>query len=91
MDEPVAPPAPPSDAETTFPRPAPPEPAAAVPPPVPSPAGREPHLWAVAYHHGVLGDDGIWRFPHRCRTCGVEVLGRDIGDATAQDDAHDVS
>lgn len=93
----AAPPA--AVAAATFPRPATPEPetagrepeppASAPPAPVaPAPASSsacdESHLWGVAYHQGVLGNDGAWRFPHRCRTCGLEVLGRDVGDATAQ-------
>jgi hypothetical protein len=45
------------------------------------------HYWDVAYDRGELGDDGIWRFPHRCRTCGLELLARDVDDATAHADA----
>jgi hypothetical protein len=45
------------------------------------------HYWDVAYDRGDLGDDGIWRFPHRCRTCGLELLARDVDDATAHADA----
>ena len=33
---------------------------------------------------GTLGDDGVWRFPHRCRNCGLELLATDIADASAQ-------
>ena len=71
--------------------PAPPEP---VPPPAPAaPAQtRRPecdphHFWEVAYDRGQLGEDGVWRFPHRCRNCGLELLARDVEDATAQADA----
>ena len=32
------------------------------------------HYWEVAYDRGQLGDDGVWRFPHRCRNCGLELL-----------------
>ena len=39
------------------------------------------HLWDVAYHHAQLGEDGVWRFPHRCRTCGREILASDVTDA----------
>jgi hypothetical protein len=39
------------------------------------------HLWDVAYHHAKLGEDGVWRFPHRCRTCGRELLAADVADA----------
>lgn len=45
------------------------------------------HYWDVAYDRGDLGDDGIWRFPHRCRNCGLELLARDVDDATAHADA----
>jgi hypothetical protein len=45
------------------------------------------HYWDVAYDRGELGDDGIWRFPHRCRNCGLELLARDVDDATAHADA----
>jgi hypothetical protein len=46
--------------------------------------GCEEHYWDVAYERGELGDDGVWRFPHRCRNCGLQLLARDIGDASAQ-------
>jgi len=82
--------------ETTFERPtAPPAPAA--PPAAPSapeapPEATEPepvagdceHLWEVDYDRGQLGADGVWRFPHRCRTCGRELMASDVADATAQ-------
>ena len=45
------------------------------------------HYWDVAYDRGELGNDGIWRFPHRCRNCGLELLARDVDDATAHADA----
>jgi hypothetical protein len=45
------------------------------------------HFWEVAYNRGQLGDDGVWRFPHHCRNCGLELLARDVEDATAQADA----
>lgn len=58
------------------------------PPPViePSPAASPAHAheWDVAYDRGSLGQDGVWRFPHRCRVCGVELLARDVADASAQ-------
>jgi hypothetical protein len=44
-------------------------------------------MWDVAYDRGQLGADGAWRFPHRCRSCGVELLARDVADATAQANA----
>ncbi len=67
-----------------------PEPPAAKPEPEPSPRPAADsacvpyHYWNVAYDRGVLGDDGIWRFPHRCRNCGLELMARDIDDATSQ-------
>jgi hypothetical protein len=45
------------------------------------------HYWDVAYDRGELGHDGVWRFPHRCRNCGLELLARDVDDATAHADA----
>ena len=67
----LAPPAPPS------------EPPAAVPLPT-APVDSCDHLWEVAYDRGQLGGDGVWRFPHRCRTCGLELFAADISDASAQ-------
>jgi hypothetical protein len=73
-----------------------PEPVAAAPAPEPEPAPEPPpaqvaqsvctpyHYWDVDYDHAVQGGDGQWRFPHRCRNCGLEVLARDITDATDQ-------
>ena len=49
-----------------------------------SPACDPHHYWEVAYERGELGDDGVWRFPHRCRNCGLELLATDIQDASAQ-------
>jgi hypothetical protein len=74
-----------------------PEPAQAAPAPVPPPQPAPPaqtrrpecvphHFWEVAYDRGQLGEDGIWRFPHRCRNCGLELLASDVADATAQAD-----
>jgi LPXTG-motif cell wall-anchored protein len=74
---PVAP-TPPVQAEEA----APAEPAAAPRPS--SPACDPHHYWEVAYERGTLGDDGVWRFPHRCQNCGLELLATDIADATAQ-------
>jgi MYXO-CTERM domain-containing protein len=59
------------------------------PEPEPAPAATNPacvpyHYWDVAYDRGVLGSDGVWRFPHRCRNCGLELMARDIDDATSQ-------
>jgi hypothetical protein len=89
---PPAPTAPDAEEPVHVPEPAPwPEPgepaAPLPPPPPPSPAASAPdheHLWEVAYDRGELGSDGNWRFPHRCRTCGAELLARDVADASAQ-------
>jgi hypothetical protein len=87
----TAPPAPAPLAEepTPMPEPAPwpepGEPAPLLPPPPTAPAVPDhEHLWEVAYDRGELGSDGVWRFPHRCRTCGAELLARDVADASAQ-------
>ena len=45
------------------------------------------HDWGADYDNGHLAADGIWRFPHRCRTCGVQVLATDDAAATAQAEA----
>src|SRR4051794_20136534 len=42
------------------------------------------HLWEVDYDRGSLGDDGVWRFPHRCSICGLELLASDVADATSR-------
>jgi MYXO-CTERM domain-containing protein len=42
------------------------------------------HFWEVAYDRGELGEDGVWRFPHRCRNCGLELMASDVADASAQ-------
>jgi len=69
------------------PLPPPPAPAAAPAAPVRQPECDPHHFWEVAYDRGQLGEDGVWRFPHRCRNCGLELLARDVEDATAQADA----
>ena len=79
---PVAPTPPVPVAEAAPVEPVPDEPA---PPPPPIPAACDPHhYWEVAYERGTLGDDGVWRFPHRCQNCGLELLATDISDASAQ-------
>jgi hypothetical protein len=85
------PPAPLAEEPAPVPEPAPwpepGEPAPLLPPPPPPAAAAAPdheHLWEVAYDRGELGSDGVWRFPHRCRTCGAELLARDVADASAQ-------
>lgn len=86
-------PAPPAPAPVPDPAPAPaPEPAPVPAPaaetaeaePAPAPAPDCDHLWDVAYDKGQLGADGVWRFPHRCRTCGLEILAADVADAAAR-------
>lgn len=81
---------------TTLHRPEAPLAAPPAPPPAPAaspvaPAVEAPprvavheHEWDVAYDRGNLGQDGVWRFPHRCRLCGIELLARDVADASAQ-------
>jgi hypothetical protein len=91
-EEPPAPvgaiPALPEEAKEEAPPPTPePEPA----PPPPAATTRRPgcvphHFWEVAYERGEIGDDGVWRFPHRCKNCALEVLATDITDASAQAD-----
>ena len=64
-----------------------PEPSPA-PEPTPEAAAEAPaacdHYWDVDYNDGQLGDDGAWRFPHRCRNCGREVVAADVSDATSR-------
>src|SRR5205085_9311164 len=55
-----------------------PEPAAA------APVSDCDHYWEVAYDRGQLGEDGVWRFPHHCRNCGLQLVASDVSDATAQ-------
>jgi len=50
----------------------------------PGPTCAAAHDWEVAYHRGFRGDDGVWRFPHRCRDCATELLARNVVDATAR-------
>jgi hypothetical protein len=91
---PAPPPLPPEPEPQPQPESEPPAPTS-VPAPEPEPApaqSRRPecdphHFWEVAYDRGQLGEDGVWRFPHRCRNCGLELLARDVDDATAQADA----
>lgn len=86
-DEPAAPPPPPA-AAPPVPQAAPPPLAPLPPVPVAPPkvetAPPCDHLWEVAYDRGQLGGDGVWRFPHQCRTCGLELFATDIADASAQ-------
>jgi hypothetical protein len=42
------------------------------------------HDWEADFDRSHLADDGVWRFPHRCRTCGLQVLAADAAAATAQ-------
>jgi LPXTG-motif cell wall-anchored protein len=73
---------PPPVAPTPAREPAPAAPAAPARPA--SPACDPHHFWEVAYERGALGEDGVWRFPHRCRNCGLELMATDIADASAQ-------
>jgi LPXTG-motif cell wall-anchored protein len=40
------------------------------------------HYWVVDHDAGVTGSDGVTRFPHRCRDCGLQVVARDVTEAT---------
>jgi hypothetical protein len=86
---PASPPLPPEPGPEPAPAPAPTS--VPAPPPAPEQTRRaecdQHHFWEVAYDRGQLGEDGVWRFPHRCRNCGLELLARDVDDATAQADA----
>lgn len=63
--------------------PVPAAPAAAAPAPAAAPATCDPyHHWVVDYESGVVGADGITRYPHRCRDCGLQVIAKDISEAT---------
>jgi hypothetical protein len=42
------------------------------------------HDWEVDHDGGILGGDGVWRFPHRCRSCDLRVLAADSAAADAQ-------
>ncbi len=67
-----------------------PSPAAAAPAPVPPPAATasDPcvpyHYWEVFWDQGRPGPVGVTLYPHRCRTCGIEVIATDINDAADQ-------
>ena len=59
------------------------------PTPPPAATARRPecvphHFWEVAYERGEIGSDGVWRFPHRCKNCALEVMATDVADAGAQ-------
>ncbi|HVV59037.1 MAG TPA: DUF916 domain-containing protein [Gaiellaceae bacterium] len=60
-----------------------PEPASETEAPA-TPACDPYHYWEVDYDGSVRGVDGVWRFPHRCKSCGLEVLARDVMDASEQ-------
>ena len=76
-------PEPESEPEPEAPRAAPLLPVPPVPLAPPASATCD-HLWEVAYDRGQLGGDGVWRFPHQCATCGLELFAADITDATRQ-------
>ena len=49
----------------------------------PPAASCEPyHHWIPDYDAGVDGPDGVTRFPHRCRDCGLQVVAKDVSEAT---------
>jgi hypothetical protein len=89
---PAAAPAPTADpAPTAAPTPDP-APAAAAAPVVAAQAPAEAalercegfHYWQVDWERGELGPDGVLVYPHRCRSCGIEVKAADIGDAATK-------
>jgi hypothetical protein len=54
----------------------------------PAPVTCEPyHHWIPDYDAGVAGPDGVTRFPHRCRDCGLQVVAKDVSEATQFADA----
>ena len=56
----------------------------AVAPPPAAPTGEQCqsyHYWQVDWMQGQVGPDGVLRYPHRCRNCGLEVRAADIGEA----------
>ena len=58
-----------------------PEPIAPAPAPTRTAACVPFHYWDVDWDNGQLGADGVMRYPHRCRNCGVQVLAKDISEA----------
>jgi hypothetical protein len=36
----------------------------------------------VDHDAGVTTADGVTRFPHRCRDCGLQVVAKDVSEAT---------
>jgi len=42
------------------------------------------HYWDVDWDHGQVGPDGVLRYPHRCRSCGIQVAARDISEAATR-------
>jgi MYXO-CTERM domain-containing protein len=86
---PAPPPAPADERPPAAEPPAPeltpePEPAPETEAPATAPACDPYHYWEVDYDGSVRGVDGVWRFPHRCKSCGLEVLARDVLDASEQ-------
>ncbi len=59
------------------------QPAVPAPAVAPAPVTCDPyHHWVADYDAGVTGADGIVRYPHRCRDCGLQVVAKDISEAT---------
>ena len=58
--------------------------------PVAAPAGAADceHDWEADFDQGHLAEDGVWRFPHRCRRCGLQVLAADAAAADTQAARH---
>jgi hypothetical protein len=59
-------------------------PGAATPPVADAAQATCEHDWEVDDDAGILGGDGVWRFPHRCRKCDEHVLAADAAAADAQ-------
>lgn len=59
----------------------PPTPAPAASAPAPAPACDPYHHWIADYDAGVTVD-GVTRYPHRCRDCGLQVVAKDVPEAT---------
>jgi hypothetical protein len=76
--EAAAPPAAPGVVPAPAPVPPPSTPAAASDPCVPH------HYWEVLWDQGRPGPNGVTLYPHRCRTCGIQVIATDINDAADQ-------
>jgi hypothetical protein len=66
----------------------PPAPPVAAPAPPPAASATDPcvpfHYWEVLWDQARPGPGGVTLYPHRCRTCGIQVIATDINDAADQ-------